>query len=1430
MLSTGFGQVNQGKQINQPIVPKVMNTTLVNPSSNPGNAGNVLNPNSNGHNCKSHELTQQHYEEQGIWLDFQQETMHDAQQMQYISNTSNKTPGTNTISVIFHVVHEGEPLGSGTNVSNAAIMNVFQDIVEDFSLTNTDAANARTGAPFNFTPANTGINFCLATQDPNGVPLAETGVTRISTSQTFFDPDNPSEVNAMKSAPLGQPIWDRNDYLNVWICDITNGASSGTAGYAYRPSMSSLPNSNIDGIVIDYNLGVNNDNILTHEIGHYLGLDHTWGGSGSCSSDDGFTDTPNTIGPSFNYPGSCSGSQQNCGVTETQYENYMDYSNCTVMFTQEQSNYMVAILQGIRSSLLLSPGCDPAGPPISAFTSIPNSPVIIPTNASVNFIDQSTGAPTSWVWTISGTQGTDWAYVGGTSNTDQNPQVTFYNVGFYTVGLTASNGFGAGTPVSSTNYVQVVAPAAGTGCDTLRNWDPVDGATNGYYYYTAPAGGWGTYPGHSDNNGAGLVSDAHAEQFTYVGSAQVRRISLPIFTAYDANGTGTVDFHIYADAAGSPGAVLATESVLMSDLAAGFFNEIDFTTPATVTGTFWAGYELFYGSPQDTLVVGMTDTQTGGVDGFLTDISGFGWFAAAPSGSIALDVMLSNGPDPTLSLAMSNDSICLGGDIFVDASASTNATNYYWRVRDNPVTTNYIVSSTSSNTFTLDTPTIPGPGTYDIWVAVDGSCKTDGFYTVPITVMAPITGTASVTQTSCGNNNGSVSFTGVAGGDGVNYFYSLDDVNYQVSNTFSNLPAGSYTGYIASNFDACKTPIAFTINASTPLTGTATPTAVICPGGSTTLTATGGGTYQWFDGATMLGTGATQVVNPGTTNQYSVQITNGGCTDLQYSNVTVDPLDDASFSVTDFCDGAPNNATGYTGGGTFSLTVNPNGASINASTGEITGEAPGNTYTIQYAVNNNCANSSTQNVTVSLSDNPAFTTADYCAGGTNTVNVTGTTGGTFTYDGTDASTINPSTGVITGGVTGTTYNITYTTPAGACQAVSSPTAVTVNTVPTVSSVGNQSICSGNNFTAINFTGTGGGIYNWTNDNTNTGLAASGSGNITAFAGTTSGTDVSNITVTPVLGACPGTPQNFTLTVNLTPTVGAGADQGVCDGAMVTLNATNPNAAAIAWDNGVTNSVAFTPPLGLTTYTVTATLGSCVATDQVDVTSNITPSVDAGLDTTVCEGTMLTLTAGNPDAGVITWTNGITDATPFSAGAGTITYTATSTLGACSSSDNVVITGNAAPTANAVLTHDNGTSNGAIDVTVTGGTGSLTISWAPNGETTEDLTNLAAGVYTVTITDSIGCQSVTDFTILSTVGIDANLNEELLIFPNPTRGDVNITLSGEYQLTILDARGRLILQKTENDNSTIDISEFESGVYFIRVQKEGNSVMRKIILE
>ena len=154
--------------------------------------------------------------------------------------------------------------------------------------------------------------------------------------------------------------------------------------------------------------------------------------------------------------------------------------------------------------------------------------------------------------------------------------------------------------------------------------------------------------------------------------------------------------------------------------------------------------------------------------------------------------------------------------------------------------------------------------------------------------------------------------------------------------------------------------------------------------------------------------------------------------------------------------------------------------------------------------------------------------------------------------------------------------------------------------------------------------------------------------------------------------------------------------------------------------------------------------------------------------------------------------------------------------------------NAAPIVSGTVTNDDGSSNGTISTTITG-SGTLTISW-DNGATEDSFSNLAAGDYTITVTDDLGCETSETFTVLSTVGIASSLNEQLLIFPNPTEGEVNVFLNGEYEISILDARGRLVLTSSEDDNATLDLSAFESGVYFVKVKKDDESVMRRIVLK
>jgi hypothetical protein len=191
---------------------------------------------------------------------------------------------------------------------------------------------------------------------------------------------------------------------------------------------------------------------------------------------------------------------------------------------------------------------------------------------------------------------------------------------------------------------------------------------------------------------------------------------------------------------------------------------------------------------------------------------------------------------------------------------------------------------------------------------------------------------------------------------------------------------------------------------------------------------------------------------------------------------------------------------------------------------------------------------------------------------------------------------------------------------------------------------------------------------------------------------------------------------------------------VCAGTPVTLSASG-GASAYTWDNGITNAVAFTPT-ATTTYTVTGTdVNGCVNTDQVTVTVNPLPVVNAGADITVCAGTPVTLSGSG--AATYTWDNGITNGVAFTPTA-TTTYTVTGTnANGCVSVDSVVVTVNPLPVVDA-----------GADITVCAGTpvtlsanGAATYTWNNGITNGVAFTPTATMTYTVTGTNANGCVSV-----------------------------------------------------------------------------------------
>lgn len=186
-------------------------------------------------------------------------------------------------------------------------------------------------------------------------------------------------------------------------------------------------------------------------------------------------------------------------------------------------------------------------------------------------------------------------------------------------------------------------------------------------------------------------------------------------------------------------------------------------------------------------------------------------------------------------------------------------------------------------------------------------------------------------------------------------------------------------------------------------------------------------------------------------NTYDIEyITTGNCPDNSLQSVTVNALDDASFALTDYCAGTANSASAIiTTGGTFSFNPMPTGGElIDALTGEITGGIAGSTYSLEYITNGICPDNSIETVAVNNLDDASFTLTDHCVGSPNAATAISTAGGGFVFNPipTGGESIDPITGEITGGLSGISYTVEYSTT-GVC-ADSQTQNILIYTTPT----------------------------------------------------------------------------------------------------------------------------------------------------------------------------------------------------------------------------------------------------------------------------------------------------------------------------------------------------------------------------------------------
>jgi len=843
-------------------------------------------------------------------------------------------------------------------------------------------------------------------------------------------------------------------------------------------------------------------------------------------------------------------------------------------------------------------------------------------------------------------------------------------------------------------------------------------------------------------------------------------VTLTLTETFDDGGTGVVD-------------ATFTEIRLV----------VSYTLPSS-TITWWdattGGTQIGTGSPFESVGTAiLPNTSTLGT---------YAFYAMATAGTcsssrLTVDVIVN--PLPTVTASSSASTVCAGTMVTLNGGG---ALSYTW---DNGVTNNVAFASTTATTIynVIGTDIYGCTNTAAVSLTVNALPVASSIITTPVACNG---GMSTVTVSATG---GTPSYTGTGA---------------------MSAPAGPYSFVVTDAAGCASAPTTGTITEPTTIAVTSTSSAILCNGGTSTVTiaATGG------TGA-LTGTG-TFTQSAGTT-VYTVTDANS-CTGTASVVVTQPTVVMVMVSSTPIlCNGGTSTVTvtamdgtpGYTGEGTFTQSAG----------------------TTVYTVTD--ANSCTGTASVVVTEPTALvasnsTTSILCNGGTGTVTVTAT-GGTPTYTGTGALPQSSGTTVYT--VTDANGCVTTTS-----ATLTEPTAIVIS--PSETGV----LCAGGNSTVT--IAASGGTPGY-----------SGVGSFTQSAGTIT------YTVTDA-NACTA---SLAVTV-VEPTAMAATSSSTaiaCNGGSSTVTV-----VATGGTTPYTNDGTFSQLAGTTVYTVTDANG-CIATTSETISEPsaivVTPSTTAIL----CNGgtSTVTITAAGG-------TGALTGEGTFTQAAGTMAYTVTDanscagtasvvitepaaiataqTVNFCGSGSVTVgpSTYTTAGTYTDILTAAN-TCDSTVTTTVTVTTvdvatsvvGAVITANSATGtylwldcnaayaaltpaETNQAYTSTANGSYAVQITDN-GCVDTSACVVISTTGIDNNSANVLSVYPNPTMGMFNIAIANaniaELVITIVDIQGKEVFSSVDKNvngtfNKQINLEEIAKGLYYIKMNTGAEVKIQKLIVQ
>lgn len=670
-----------------------------------------------------------------------------------------------------------------------------------------------------------------------------------------------------------------------------------------------------------------------------------------------------------------------------------------------------------------------------------------------------------------------------------------------------------------------------------------------------------------------------------------------------------------------------------------------FCTPGSVTLTASGGgnYAWSTGPTTAAITVSTSNTYTVTVTTPATGCS-----------ATASQVVTAN-TTPTGSITASGPTtFCSGNTVTLTAASGTS---YAW--------------STGATTAAI---TVGTSGTYTVTITGAGGCSATASQTVTVNPSP----TASIAATSANTFCAGIIDTLTASG-GTSYTWSTGATTASIYVTTS----GTYT--VTSSNGTCTATASrvITVNPAPAAAATSTTT---CYHVSASITASGGGTYQWSTGATTAGL---TIASPSITTTYRVTVTNAaGCTATASGTITVDS---AAASVTNpaVCEGLTATMRA-TGGGTYMWSTGSTTDTIQSLTAGV--------YAVTVTDPAGCSATASGIITVNPLPTPSVNDTTICPG--RTAKLTATGGSIYVWS-TGATTTSITTG------TAGTYTVTATNM-GSCTATASGT-VTVAATP-AAAVNNGVICSGNPAT---LTATGGTSYVWSTSATTATISAATTGSYTVTV-TNAATCTATATATVTAASYP------TASVN---------SPSMCAGTSATLTASG--GVSYAWSTGATTASITVSPASTTTYTVTVTnAGGCTASAVSTVTVNALPIASA-TGGPICSGTAATLTASGGTSYV--WSNSATTASTSVTVAGTYYVTVTNASG-CTATASASATIATKPTP--TVTGGSACKNTNITISATGGG---TYLWN-TGVTTSSFSVAPAATttYTVTVTNAAGC--------------------------------------------------------------------------------------------